>query len=58
MFLSYMKYLGIVLVLFALYVGASTPEESGTTENVSRMFIIAMFACGAWCSFNHKNKKA
>ena len=53
-----MKYLGIILVLFALYVGASTPEESGTAENVSRMFIITMFAIGAWYSFNHKNKKA
>ena len=51
-----MKYLGIVLVLFALYVGASTPEESGTVENVSRMFIIAMFACGTWYSFNYAKK--
>ena len=56
-----MKYLSIVLVLFALYVGSSTPEESSTVENVSRMFITAVFACGAWFSFNyakqHKSNK-
>lgn len=51
-----MKYLGIVLVLFALYVGASTPEESSTAENLCRLFIIVVFACGAWFSFNYNNK--